>query len=110
MLIAIDGVLDMQVPLMDREHMAGNYVLLRCTDADVLLGHLKPGSVVVAAGNTVALGDRLGNVGNRGSTGEPHLHIHAQGRGTVSEPLSGNPLPMRFDGRLLVRNDRVVAR
>ena len=109
-LIAIDGVLDMQVPLMDREHMAGNYVLLRCTDADVLLGHLKPGSVVVAAGNTVALGDRLGNVGNRGSTGEPHLHIHAQGRGTVSEPLSCNPLPMRFDGRLLVRNDRVVAR
>lgn len=109
-LIALDGLPDMRVPQVDREHMAGNHVLLRCTDADVLLGHLKPGSVVVAAGNTVALGDRIGNVGNSGNTGEPHLHIHAQQRGTASEPLSGNPLPMRFEGRHLARNDRVEAR
>ncbi len=108
-LIALDALPDMQVPQVDREHMAGNHVLLRCKDADVLLGHLQPGSVAVAAGNAVAVGDRIGHVGNSGNTGEPHLHIHAQQRGTVSEPLSGNPLPMRFDGRFLVRNDRVVA-
>jgi Peptidase family M23 len=110
--IAIDGLPDMQVPLMDRTHMAGNHVLLRCTDADadVLLGHLKPGSVRIAVGNPVAVGDHIGNVGNTGNTGEPHLHIHAQERGTASEPLSGNPLPMRFDGRFLVRNDRVRTR
>ena len=109
-LIALDGLPDMQVPHVDRQHMAGNRVLLRCTDADVLLGHLKPGSVVVVAGNTVASGDRIGSVGNSGNTGEPHLHLHAQERATVAEPLSGNPLPMRFNGRFLVRNDRVVAR
>ena len=109
-LIALDGLPDMQVPLMDHEHMAGNHVLLRCkdADADVLLGHLKPGSVRVAVGNQVAVGDHIGNVGNTGNTGEPHLHIHAQERGTLNEPLSGEPLPIRFDGRFLVRNDRVV--
>jgi Peptidase family M23 len=109
-LIALDGLPDMQVPQVDREHMAGNHVLLRCKDADVLLGHLKPGSVAVAAGDELAVGDRIGHVGNSGNTGEPHLHIHTQHRGTLSEPLSGDPLPMRFDGRFLVRNDRVVAR
>ena len=108
-LIALDGLPDMQVPQVDREHMAGNHVLLRCKDADVLLGHLKPGSVAVAAGNAVTVRDRIGHVGNTGNTGEPHLHIHAQHRGTLSEPLSGEPLPMRFDGRFLLRNGRVVA-
>ena len=110
--IAIDGLHDMPVPQMDPAHMAGNHVLLRCNDADadVLLGHLKPGSVRVAVGNQVSVGDQIANVGNTGNTGEPHLHFHAQERGTLSEPLSGNPLPMRFDGRFLVRNDRVQTR
>lgn len=109
-LIALDGLPDMPVPEMDREHMAGNHVLLRCKNADVLLGHFKPGSVVIATGNQVAVGDRIANVGNSGNTGEPHLHIHAQERGTAAEPLSGNPLPVRFGGRFLVRNDRVQVR
>ena len=42
-------------------------------------------------------------------TGERHRYIHAQQSGTVAGPLSGTPLPMRFDGRFLVRNNRVVA-
>jgi Peptidase family M23 len=105
---ALDGLPDMPVPQMDREHMAGNHVLLRCKDADVLLGHLKPRSVSVTTGIQVAVGDPIAKVGNTGNTGEPHLHIHAQQRGTVSEPLSGNPLPMRFGGAFLVRNYSMV--
>jgi murein DD-endopeptidase MepM/ murein hydrolase activator NlpD len=108
-LIALDGLPDMPVPQVDREHMAGNHVLIRCNNADVLLGHLTPGSVVIAKGNQVAVGDRIAKVGNSGNTGEPHLHIHAQARGTAAEPLSGNPLPVSFGGRFLVRNDRVQA-
>jgi MYXO-CTERM domain-containing protein len=106
-LIALDGLPDMPVPQVDRAHMAGNHVLLRCKDADVLLGHFMPGSVVIAKGSQVAAGDQIGRVGNSGNTGEPHLHIHAQERGTAAEPMSGNPLPMSFGGRFLVRNDRV---
>ncbi|WP_295444449.1 M23 family metallopeptidase [uncultured Thiodictyon sp.] len=104
---AVDGLPDMQVPEMDREHMAGNHVMLRCHHADVLLGHLSPGSVQVRAGDTVAAGVWLGSVGNSGNTGEPHLHVHAQRPGPVGAPLGGDPLPIRLNGRFPVRGDRI---
>ncbi len=106
---ALDGVPDMPVPQMDRDHMAGNHVLLRCKNADVLLGHLKTGSVRVAVGQLLTVGQQIANVGNSGNTGEPHLHIHAQQEGTAAAPLSGTPLPVRFNGNFLVRNDRISA-
>jgi len=109
-LIAVDGVPDMQVPEMDPAHMAGNHVLLRCVAADVLLGHLRPGSVQVRAGDAVAAGAWLGAVGNSGNTGEPHLHIHAQRPGPIGAPLGGHPLPIRLAGRFPVRGDRIESR
>jgi Peptidase family M23 len=112
-LIAVDGLPDMQVPEVDRAHLAGNHVMLRCVDptinADVLLGHLRPGSVQVRAGASVAVGDWLGSVGNSGNTGEPHLHVHAQRPGPVGAPLGGDPLPLLFGGRFPVRGDRIVS-
>jgi len=54
-------------------------------------------------------GQAVGAVGNTGNTSEPHLHIHAQQRGTATELFSGNPLPVRFDRQFLVRNDRFIA-
>lgn len=112
-LYAVDGLPDMQVPEVDRKHLAGNHVMLRCAgaavNADVLLGHLRPGSVRVAAGATVAIGDWLGSVGNSGNTGEPHLHIHAQAPGPAGAPLGGDPLPIRFAGGFPVRGDRIEA-
>lgn len=105
--VAVDGLPDMQVPQADRKHLAGNHVLLRCADADVLLGHLQPGSVRLLAGTKVAAGDWLGLVGNSGNSGEPHLHIHAQGQGPTEEPLGGRPLHIKFNGRFLVRGDRI---
>lgn len=100
--LAVDGLPDMQVPKMDREHMAGNHVMLQCEQADVLLGHLSPGSVRVRVGDAVAAGVWLGSVGNSGNTGEPHLHVHAQRPG----PVGGDPLPILLDGRFPVRGDR----
>jgi len=81
--MSVDGLTDIQVPEMDREHLAGNHVVLRFTGADVMLGHLQPGSVQVRAGAHIAVGDWLGLVGNSGNTGEPHLHIHAQAPGST---------------------------
>jgi hypothetical protein len=71
-LLVVNCLPDMQVPKGDRDHLAGNHVLLRCTHApanatapaDVLHGQLRPGSARVAAGATVAAADRLGSVGN----------------------------------------------
>lgn len=104
---ASDGLPDMHPPRVDREHMAGNHVLLRCADADVLLGHFRPGSLRMAVGAQVRVGERIAEVGNSGNTGEPHLHIHAQRPRSPGAPLSGDPLPIRFDGRFLVRGARV---
>lgn len=116
--VAVDGLPDMQVPEVDREHLAGNHVMLRCADApshsaldsgtEVLLGHLQSGSVQVRAGASVAVGDWLGSVGNSGNTGEPHLHVHAQRPGPAGAPLGGDPLPLLFGGRFPVRGDRIV--
>ena len=105
--VAVDGLPDMQVPETDRNHMAGNHVIVRCGTLDVILGHFQPRSIQVSIGTRVNVGDPLARVGNSGNTGEPHLHIHAQRPGTGSEPLSGDPLPIRLSGRFLVRNDPV---
>jgi hypothetical protein len=104
---AEDGLADLSPPVVDRAHMAGNHVILDCGTAWVVLGHLRQGSVSVSAGDSVRIGQQLGNVGNTGNTDEPHLHIHGQRPGTDAEPLSGDPLPIRFAGRHLVRNARV---
>lgn len=105
---AVDRWPDMQVPQMDTVSMTGNHVLLECGNAVVLVAHLRPGSVAVKSAQHVQLGDRIGEVGNSGNSGEPHLHIHAQRAGSCDEPLSGEPLQIRIAGRYLVRNDRIV--
>jgi hypothetical protein len=107
--VAKDGVEEMTPPQMDRENMAGNHVILKCGSAWIVLGHLRTGSVLVHPGQHVAPGQRVAQVGNTGNTGEPHLHIHAQLPGTMSAPLSGKPLPIRFGARYPVRNARITA-
>ena len=104
---AADGLRDLSPPAVDREHMAGNHVILACGDAWVVLAHLREGSVCVSAGDSVRTGQPIGQVGNTGNTNEPHLHIHAQRPGSSESPLGGAPLVTRFDGRYLVRNARV---
>jgi hypothetical protein len=105
--VATDGVPDQPVPRMNRAHMAGNHVILECNGIWIVLAHLRRGSVVVQTGEPVESGRIVGEVGNSGNSAEPHLHIHAQRPGTTAEPLGGEPLPIRFDGRYLVRNQRL---
>lgn len=107
--LAVDGLPDMRVPEVDRDHLAGNHVMLRCAEADVLLGHLRPGDVQVQRGVQVSVGDWLGSVGNSGNSGEPHLHIHAQSPGPTGVPVGGDPLALVFDGRFPVRGDRIAS-
>lgn len=105
---AIDGFPDMLIPQVDPQNRAGNHVILRCGEVDVLLAHFRPQSLAVQAGMTVQVGDLLAEVGNSGASNEPHLHISAQRPGSPDAPLSGEPLPMRFAGQFLIRGDRVT--
>jgi Peptidase family M23 len=105
---AIDGFPDMTIPQIDSGNRTGNHVILRCGDIDVVLAHFRPQSLSVQVGTGVKVGDRIAEVGNSGVSDEPHLHIHAQRSGAAVAPFSGDPLPMRLDGRYLVRGDRAT--
>ncbi len=84
----------------DREHSRGNHVVLDCGDAEVVLAHLRQGSIAVAEGEISRTGQLLGRVGNSGNTLEPHLHISAR--------RNGRDIGLRFEGRLLSINSLVV--
>lgn len=95
---------DLSPPKVDREVIPGNHVLLECGEYIILLAHFKKGSVLVSPEEKISVGQELGKVGNSGNTTEPHLHIHAQKRGTSKISLDGDPVWMVFDGKFLVRN------
>ena len=101
-----DRLPDLTPPDHDRQHPAGNYVLLECTEGSVLLAHLMQSSITVRPGQRVQEGERIGQVGNSGLSIEPHLHIHAQQPNNADDFLAAAPLPLRIDGQLPVRNSR----
>jgi hypothetical protein len=98
---------DLAVPQVDEQIMEGNYVSIRCGAYDVVMAHLKDGSVAVRPSDLVRTGDIIGQVSNSGMSDEPHLHLHAQTPGTKDAPFSGRPVVMRLGGQFLSRNDRI---
>lgn len=89
-----------------RDTTGVNFITLRCDKVDIILAHLKRGSIDVSIGQTLEAGDFIGTVGNSGNTEEPHLHIQAQ---TVLPPKSNGsyprPVAMTFAGRYLSRGE-----
>lgn len=94
----MDGLPDQRPPMTDRAHAAGNHVVLACNGLRVELAHFRRGSIAVAAGDRVAAGQPLGQVGNSGNSTEPHLHIHAV------DPRTGAGVQIAFDGIIPTRN------
>jgi hypothetical protein len=110
---AEDGRPDMKPPRPDpdRARLPGNHVVLRCeSGVEVLLGHLRRGTVLVAVGRRVTAGEVLGEVGNSGNSNEPHLHLSVQRRDADDPPLGGEPVPVTFGGDAPVRNQVFHAR
>jgi len=103
----VDGIKNMPVPEMDREHMAGNYIAIDCGEFYIFLAHLHPGSIVISTGQRVETGDPLAQMGNSGNSSEPHLHVHAQRGLPEDSPLAGEPLWLTINGRFLLRNSRL---
>jgi murein DD-endopeptidase MepM/ murein hydrolase activator NlpD len=101
---AIGDVADNSTFGPNRPYGVGNHVVIRTgRDVYVVLGHMRERSVTVGSGDDVRAGDRIGCVGNSGWTERPHLHMQAM-RSENNDWWHGAPLPMRFDGRFLVRN------
>lgn len=58
------------------ESIAGNYVLLKCSErVYALFAHLQPGSIRVSPGQRVSRLQALGKVGHSGNSMMPHLHM-----------------------------------
>jgi Peptidase family M23 len=100
---------DFNPPNNDPSYPLGNHVILHVPDQNikVVLAHLQHDSVLVSVGDQVQQGQVLARIGNSGNTSEPHLHIHVERGGNPDDYGSGEGVPMRFDGRLLSRNDLI---
>jgi len=81
----------------------GNHVLIRADGFYVLLCHLRNGSVEVKSGDPVVAGQQVGEVGNSGSSIQPHLHVQVMSNERYF-PLFANLLPFRLS-RAQVRHD-----
>jgi len=76
-------------------NLGGNYVILDCGGFYPLYAHLRCGSVLVRPGQSVALGEPLGAVGNSGSSLQPHLHFQVMSSPDPF-PLFQNLLPIEL--------------
>ena len=72
----------------------GNHVIVDLGDGRfALYAHLQPGSVTVEEGDRVRAGQRLGRVGNTGSSTAPHLHFHVTDGPSA---VASNGVPYQF--------------
>jgi murein DD-endopeptidase MepM/ murein hydrolase activator NlpD len=89
----------------DLKQPAGNQVVIQIAEGRyVLLAHMKNGSVAVKEGDEVAIGDRVGALGNSGNSSMPHLHLQVQSHPELSDE-GLETFPIRFasspgDGRV----------
>ena len=105
-ILAIENKYDDQTPPnTDTEHLAGNYILIDSEGVEILLAHIKKGSIVVNIGDSVTTNTLLGQVGNTGNTSEPHLHIHVEKGGEANTILNGKAVPFTINNQYLVKGD-----
>ena len=77
------------------QNAAGNHVVQDIGGGRwVLYAHLSPRSVAVRVGDTLRPGQRIGRVGNSGSSTAPHLHFQVMDRPSA---LNAVGLPFVFD-------------
>jgi hypothetical protein len=99
----------------------GNIIAIQLdeTGTYLVIGHLKPGSILVAVGDRVEEGQVIGQCGNSGNTSEPHIHIHHQRQNPNFFPVNGaEGLPLYFrdqngppmpEGGFKIENGKVIA-
>ena len=73
----------------------GNAIVIRHADEQyTYYAHMRPSGMKVGVGDQVAAGDQIGEVGNSGDSGEPHLHFHAM---SGRDPGDSPGVPVLFE-------------
>lgn len=75
-----DGEKDIEPNVEKFSSLLGNYIYMRIekTGTYLIFAHLKNNSIKVRTGDIVEVGDVMAQVGNSGTTSEPHLHFQHQ--------------------------------
>lgn len=75
--------------------ITGNHAILALAEGGpyVALAHLRPGSLRVAAGDRVRVGQLIAACGNSGNSTQPHVHIQVM---DSADLLTARGLPMAF--------------
>ena len=80
--------------------LLGNYIYMRIekTGTYLIFAHLKNNSIRVKAGDVVEVGTMMAQVGNSGTTSEPHLHIQHQKNNPCNSviKIADEGLPITF--------------
>jgi hypothetical protein len=75
--------------------LAGNYITIDHGNGEFgMYCHLKEGSIRVRAGQTVAKGEVIAQIGNTGNSSEPHLHFQLM---DSMDFFTANGLPVMFE-------------
>lgn len=106
--VAVDEYDDQKPPQTDINHLAGNHILIENEGVEVLLAHLKKGTIKVNVGDSVTTNTLLGQVGNTGNTSEPHLHMHVEKDGKPRTILDGVAVPFTINHHFLVRGEIIA--
>jgi murein DD-endopeptidase MepM/ murein hydrolase activator NlpD len=85
------------------EPVAGNHVIVQGAEAFAVFAHLAPGTVSLATGQEVRVGDLIGRVGHTGNSTAPHLHFQLM---DASDPLRAKGVPCAFAEYLVLRDGR----
>jgi murein DD-endopeptidase MepM/ murein hydrolase activator NlpD len=83
--------------------VAGNHVIVQGAEAFAVFAHLAPGTVSLATGQEVRVGDLIGRVGHTGNSTAPHLHFQLM---DASDPLRAKGVPCAFAEYLVLRDGR----
>lgn len=96
-----DGEKDIEPNIERFESLLGNYIFMRVkeTGTYLIFAHLKNNNIRVETGDIVEVGDVIAQVGNSGTTSEPHLHIQHQRNRPYNNVfiITSEGLPITFE-------------
>jgi murein DD-endopeptidase MepM/ murein hydrolase activator NlpD len=85
---------------ISKETLLGNFVVLRLGSGRLAVyAHLKPGTVLVKAGDSVLRDQEIARVGNSGNSDAPHLHFHVSQEANVDDLVlvQADPVAYMFE-------------